>query len=164
MLLTRLVSSEDWEAIKSIYEEGIMTGNATFEMSAPSKEQWYSSHDLECSIVCLDGDKIVGWAALSPVSSRCVYSGVGENSIYVKQDARGKGVGNILLGRLIEIAEDRGFWTIQTGIFPENSASLALHLKHGFREVGRREKIGKMNGVWRDVLFMERRSEVVGIN
>ncbi|MNN96860.1 N-acyltransferase YncA [compost metagenome] len=93
-----------------------------------------------------------------------MYSGVGENSIYVKQDARGKGVGNILLGRLIEIAEDRGFWTIQTGIFPENSASLALHLKHGFRKVGRREKIGKMNGVWRDVLFMERRSEVVGIN
>ncbi|MBB6732073.1 GNAT family N-acetyltransferase [Cohnella zeiphila] len=164
MVKTRLVSIEDWEAVKTIYEEGIMTGNATFETEAPSKEHWYASRNLSCSIVGVNEDQVLGWASLSPVSSRCVYAGVGENSIYVKQNARGKGIGNILLARLIEISEQNGFWTIQTGIFPENKASLALHVKHGFREVGRRDKIGKMNGVWRDVVFLERRSEVVGVN
>ncbi|MCC3373061.1 GNAT family N-acetyltransferase [Cohnella sp. REN36] len=164
MLSTRLISSEDWEAVKAIYEEGILTGNATFETNVPAKDNWFSSRVLECSIVCLDDDKIVGWASLSPVSSRCVYKGVGENSIYVKQDQRGKGVGDYLLGQLIKAAEKTGVWTIQTGIFPENTISIALHLKHGFREVGVRSRIGKMDGVWRDVLFMERRSEVVGVD
>ncbi|MDN4067646.1 N-acetyltransferase family protein [Paenibacillus vini] len=164
MLLTRMVSSEDWEAIKSIYEEGILTGNATFETKAPSKEQWYSSHNLEFSLVCLNDDEVLGWASLSPVSSRCVYAGVAENSIYVRQNVRGRGVGHLLLGKLVELSENNGFWTIQTGIFPENKASIALHSKHGFREIGLRKRVGKMNGVWRDVLFMERRSEVVGID
>lgn len=164
MPLTRKVIEDDWEAIKSIYEEGIHTGNATFETTAPSKEQWFKSHNLDCSIVCLDGGKIVGWASLSPVSSRCVYAGVGENSIYIKASARGKGIGYLLLGHLVDLSEKNGFWTIQTGIFPENLASIALHSKHGFREVGLRKKVGKMNGVWRDVLFMERRSEIVGID
>lgn len=164
MFSARLLTPDDWEAVKTIYEEGIRTGNATFETDVPSKEQWFASHNLACSIVGLEGEQVVGWASLSPVSSRCVHAGVGENSIYISQGARGRGAGDFLLGRLIELAEEQGFWTIQTGIFPENLASVALHKKHGYREIGRRVKIGKKNGVWRDVLFMERRSMVVGVD
>ncbi|WP_277467730.1 MULTISPECIES: GNAT family N-acetyltransferase [unclassified Paenibacillus] len=163
-LANQKANERDWDAIKSIYEEGIQTGNATFETNAPSKEQWFSSHNTECSIVCLDDEEVVGWASLSSVSSRCVYAGVGEDSIYVTASARGKGIGHLLLGKLVEKSEENGFWTIQTGIFPENMMSISLHAKHGFREIGLRKKVGKMNGVWRDVLFMERRSEIVGID
>jgi phosphinothricin acetyltransferase len=157
-LLSRRTIDEDWDQIKSIYLEGISTGNATFQKEAPPKEQWFSGHVSECSIVCIKEDNIVGWAALSKISSRAVYSGVAEVSIYIKQSERGKGIGDFLMKELIEVSENNGFWTLQAGIFPENIPSLKLHFKHGFREVGRREKIWKMNDKWRDVMFLERRS------
>lgn len=151
-----------WNAVRAIYEEGIATGNATFETSAPDWVEWDATHRPDCRLVaCLDG-KVIGWAALSPVSSRCVYAGVAEESIYVAASARGRGVGRQLLMALIEESERAGIWTIQTGIFPENLASLVLHRSCGFRELGLRERLGQMNGVWRDVVFMERRSLVVG--
>ncbi|RED76054.1 GNAT family N-acetyltransferase [Cohnella phaseoli] len=160
----RLVKPEDWEAIKTIYEEGILTGNATFQVEAPTKEQWYASQNLPNSLVAIDNGVVLGWAALSPVSARSVYSGVAEISVYFKLDTRGKGVGDKLLKEIIDLSERNGFWTLQAGIFPENTASIRLHKKHGFREVGRRVRMGKLKEVWRDVLLLERRSEMVGID
>lgn len=148
--------------MKAIYLEGIATGNATFETDAPGWEEWDSKHLRDARLVAEADGKVVGWAALTPVSSRCVYAGVAELSIYVASTIRGKGVGKALLGELIRESEAKGFWTLQTGIFPENKASLALHEKCGFRIVGRRERIGKMNNRWRDVIFLERRSTTVG--
>jgi L-amino acid N-acyltransferase YncA len=153
---------QDWPSVRAIYIEGIATGNATFETEAPSWEEWDSKHLRDARLVAEADGKVVGWAALTPVSSRCVYSGVAELSIYVASAIRGKGVGKALLGELIRESEAKGFWTLQTGIFPENKASLALHEKCGFRTVGRREQIGKMGSRWRDVLFLERRSKTVG--
>ena len=153
----------DWGAVRAIYCEGIATGNATFETDAPAWEAWDKGHLRACRLVARADDQVVGWAALSPVSGRCVYAGVAEVSIYVSASARGQGIGRALLAALVEASERAGLWTLQAGIFPENAASLALHRAHGFREVGRRERIGQMNGVWRDVVFMERRSKVVGI-
>lgn len=155
---------DDWEEVRAIYLEGIATGNATFQKEAPSWEEWDSGHNVDCRIVARSEEVVVGWAALSPVSSRSVYSGVGEVSIYVSQKNNGKGIGSLLLKTLIELSEQSGFWMLQSGIFPENTASLELHRKYGFREVGRRERIGKMDGVWRDTLLLERRSDKVGIN
>ncbi|WP_306298938.1 GNAT family N-acetyltransferase [Bacillus sp. OV166] len=123
-----------------------------------------SGHIKECRLVARLEDKVIGWVALNPVSERCVYAGVAEVSIYVSQSNNGKGIGSRLLNSLIEQSEQNGFWTIQSGIFPENVASLKLHSKHDFREVGRRERIGKMDGVWRDTILLERRSNIVGIN
>lgn len=155
---------EDWEQVLEIYQEGISTGNATFQKEPPTWKTWDSGHILECRIVArLDG-KILGWAALSPVSSRCVYAGVAEVSIYVRHGSKGKGIGSLLLKSLIEISEQNGFWTLQSGIFPENVSSLKLHIKYGFREVGRRERIGQLDGVWRDTILLERRSRVVGMD
>ncbi len=153
---------QDWPSVKAIYLEGIATGNATFETDAPGWEEWDSKHLRDARLVAEADGKVVGWAALTPVSSRCVYAGVAELSIYVASTIRGKGVGKALLGELIRESEAKGFWTLQTGIFPENKASLALHEKCGFRIVGRRERIGKMNNRWRDVIFLERRSTTVG--
>lgn len=155
---------EDWGQIREIYLEGIATGNATLQKEAPSWEAWDKGHILACRIVARSKGKVLGWAALSPISSRCVYSGVAEVSVYVGQKSRGRGVGSILLTSLIEISEQNGFWTLQSGIFPENVSSIKLHIKYGFREVGRRERIGKMDGVWRDVSLLERRSNEVGVN
>ncbi|MGJ7921674.1 N-acetyltransferase family protein [Neobacillus sp. LXY-4] len=154
---------EDWEQVRNIYQEGIATGNATFQKEAPSWEDWNNSHLSECRLVARSEGKVLGWAALSPVSSRCVYAGVAEVSIYVSQSWNGKGIGSKLLESLIQISEKSGYWTLQSGIFPENVSSLKLHLKYGFREVGRRERIGKMDGVWRDTILLERRSKVVGM-
>ncbi|WP_226678381.1 GNAT family N-acetyltransferase [Mesobacillus jeotgali] len=155
---------DDWEKVRAIYLEGIATGHATFQKEAPSWEEWNLSHDAECRIVArLDGD-VVGWAALSPVSSRSVYAGVGEVSVYVSQKHNGKGIGSFLLRSLIEISEQNGFWTLQSSIFPENEGSIQLHKNHGFREMGRRERIGKIEGVWRDTIILERRSRIVGNN
>lgn len=158
---------EDWEQVRSIYLEGIMTGHATFEADAPSWEKWNASHLRECRLVARSSDSgssdgIVGWAALSPVSERCVYSGVAEVSVYVGEKGRGHGTGRALLSALVEASEKCGIWTLQAGVFPENLASIKLHLKCGFREVGRRERLGRMNGAWRDVLLLERRSKRVG--
>jgi L-amino acid N-acyltransferase YncA len=149
---------EHWPAVAAIYEEGIATGDATFETAAPSWEAWDASHLADHRLVALLGGEVVGWAALAPVSGRCVYRGVAENSVYVAARASGRGIGRLLLEALIEGAERAGLWTIETGIFPENAASLALHHRCGFRTVGRRERLGRMNGVWRDVLLLERRS------
>lgn len=161
------MKDEDWEQVRSIYLEGIMTGHATFETDAPSWEKWNASHLRECRLVarCRDSSVgIVGWAALSPVSDRCVYSGVAEVSVYVGERGRGQGTGRALLDGLVEESEKCGIWTLQAGVFPENIASIKLHLKCGFREVGRRESLGRMNGVWRDVLLLERRSKRVGVD
>jgi len=150
-----------WDAVARIYGEGLATGNATFETETPSFERWDASHLAGHRLVArLDGT-IVGWAALAPVSERCVYRGVAENSVYVAGHARGVGVGYRLLRALVEAAEADGIWTVQTGVFPENTASVALHERCGFRVVGLRERLGLLHGVWRDVLFLERRSSLM---
>ena len=156
-----LMNDEDGLAVMEIYRQGLATGNATFETTVPAWEDWDGGHLKHSRLVVRDGQQILGWAALSPVSGRCVYGGVAEVSVYVGESGRGKGVGSALLTALIASSEKEGIWTLQAGIFPENEASIKLHLKHGFREVGRRERIGKMNGVWRDTILLERRSRVV---
>src|SRR5713101_6852761 len=154
--------ASDWEAVRSIYVEGIATGNATFETDAPDWEAWNRNHLSFARLIARDDMSILGWAALGPVSSRRVYAGVAEVSVYVAAAARGMGVGRSLLVALIDEAERNGLWTLQAGIFPENTASIALHKSCGFREVGRRERIGLLCGVWRDVILLERRSRTIG--
>lgn len=156
------MTAEDWSRVRAIYVQGIETGDATFETSAPSWEQWDAKHCPVPRLVLRIDDEIAGWAALSPYSSRDVYRGVGEVSIYVAADRRGAGLGHILLEALISRSEETGFWTLQAGIFPENQPSVELHRRHGFVIAGKRERIGKLAGVWRDVLLMERRSRQVG--
>jgi L-amino acid N-acyltransferase YncA len=153
----------DWPVVRAIYLDGIATGQATFETEAPSWEKWDAGHLPSPRLVARESDDVLGWAALSPVSERCVYAGVAEISVYVSATHRGRGVGGKLLTSLIEESEKNGIWTLQAGIFQENTASLALHRSCGFREVGRRERIGKMNGVWRDTVLLERRSNLVGV-
>jgi L-amino acid N-acyltransferase YncA len=159
----RAMEETYWPQVEAIYRAGIETGDATFETTTPTYERWTLSSVSGCSLVACDGDTIFGWCKISLVSDRCVYAGVGEVSTYVHTEAKGKGVGSTLLATLIQKSEEKGFWTLNAGIFPENEASIKLHRKHGFREVGRRERIGKMNGVWRDVLLFERRSSVTGV-
>jgi L-amino acid N-acyltransferase YncA len=158
------MKENDWEQVRSIYLEGIATGDATFETEAPSWDKWNAAHISSCRLVARSGDTVRGWAALSPVSSRCVYGGVAEVSIYIGQRYRGMGLGRALLMALITESEKNGLWTLQAGIFPENQASIDLHKRCGFREVGRRERIGKMDGRWRDTVLLERRSSIVGID
>jgi L-amino acid N-acyltransferase YncA len=153
----------DWPGVRAIYREGIATGNATFERSPPEWDQWDTGHLRVCRLVARREGRPVGWAALSRVSVRPVYAGVAEVSVYVGEAARGAGVGKALLAALVHEAERAGFWTLQAGIFPENRASIAIHEKAGFRVVGTRERLGAMNGRWRDVVLMERRSRVVGV-
>ena len=153
-----------WEEVAAIYEAGIATKQATFETKAPSWETWDLAHRKDCRLVALLEDQIVGWAALSNVSGRCVYAGVAEVSIYIKADYRGKGIGNLLMETLIRESEGNGIWTLQAGIFPENMASLRLHHKHGFRTLGIKERIGKMEDTWRDVAQLERRSSIAGMD
>jgi L-amino acid N-acyltransferase YncA len=164
----RPMTPEDWPSVRAIYEEGIATGDATFEASAPTWAEWDRGHVRECRIVATGAAtatgeaEVLGWAALSPVSGRCVYAGVAEVSVYVGATARGRAVGRALLEHLIEESERRGYWTLQAGVFPENVASVALHRRCGFRVVGTRERLGEMNGRWRDVVLLERRSPHVG--
>jgi L-amino acid N-acyltransferase YncA len=153
----------DWPIVKLIYQEGIATGDATFETEAPDWDQWNKSHLSECRLVARAGNEIVGWAALSPVSGRCVYCGVAEVSLYIKSPARKQGIGKALLRAVVRESERIGIWTLQGGTFPDNAASLAIQKACGFREVGVREKIGCMNRRWRDVILTERRSKIVGI-
>jgi len=150
---------EDWPAVERIYLEGIATGNATFETESPGWEAWEAKHHTHSRLITRGEQGVLGWAALSPVSTRRVYAGVAEVSIYVSDGARGKGVGKALLGALVTKSEENGIWTLQAGIFPENDASIALHKACGFREVGMREKMGKLRGVWRDVVLLERRAK-----
>ena len=156
------MEAADWEAVRAVYLEGIATGDATFETEAPGWEKWDAAHLPHCRLVARSGTSLAGWAALSPVSARKVYAGVAETSVYVAANFRGVGVGHALLRALVTCSEQHGIWTLQAGIFPENVASLALHRQYGFREVGRRERLGKMNEKWRDVILLERRSENVG--
>jgi L-amino acid N-acyltransferase YncA len=158
----RDLRSDDWPEVARIFEEGIRTGNATFEIEVPSWAAWDTAHLPEPRLVAERDGRVVVWIALAPVSSRCCYAGVAEVSAYVAEGARGEGVGKALLGAVIESSERAGIWTLETGVFPENAASLGLLQRFGFRVVGTRERIGEMHGMWRDVVFLERRSEVVG--
>ena len=158
------MSADDWEPVRTIYLEGIATGHATFEQDAPTWDVWDAAHLRVARLVARDDRRIKGWAALSAVSGRCVYAGVAEVSVYVGAAFRGEGVGKALLEELIRAAEAAGIWTLQAGVFPENKASTGLHLRCGFREVGRRERIGRMHGLWRDTLLLERRSKIVGVD
>jgi L-amino acid N-acyltransferase YncA len=161
VLEVRELRREDWPAVKAIYEQGIAGGDATFETEAPSWDDWDRSHLKGHRLVALQEGEVVGWAALAPVSERCVYGGVSEDSVYVADAARHRGVGRALLEQLIEGAEGDGIWTIQAGVFPENQAAIKLHRRCGFRVVGVRERIGSHHGAWRDVVLMERRSGVI---
>ena len=152
-----------WESVKRIYAEGVATGNATFQTSVPTWEEWDSAHVKNSRLVAMENETVLGWAALTAVSGRCVYAGVGEVSVYVSNEAKGKGIGKKLLNVLIEESEKNDFWTLQAGIFPENIASIKIHEECGFRLIGKRERIGQMNGVWRDTLLLEKRSERTGI-
>lgn len=157
------MKSVDWNAVRAIYEEGIATGHATFETEVPEWREWDRSHLRDCRLVAKAKDQVVGWTALSPVSERCVYAGVAEVSIYITSSARGQGIGKALLKALIDKSEKVGIWTLQAGVFPENTASIALHKACGFREIGYRSRIGQTGTVWRDVVLLEHRSEMVGI-
>lgn len=162
------MSAGDWPAVCAIYREGIDTGDATFEAAPPKTwDDWCANHVPRCSLVARDGERVCGWVAISPVSGRCVYAGVAEISIYVTSGYRGRGVGRALLGAVATAAEEEGIWSLQAGVFPENTASLRLLERQGFRVVGRRERLGRMSygrhaGRWRDVILLERRSARVG--
>ena len=160
----RSLTPADWEAVRKIYVEGIETGQATFETEAPDWTRWDAGHRKDCRLAACDAARVLGWAALSPVSSRKVYAGVAEVSVYVTAEARGRGVGEALLRRLIVSSEDAGLWTLQASIFPENAASMRVHLKLGFRQIGSRERIARHRGVWRDTVILERRSLLAGLS
>jgi L-amino acid N-acyltransferase YncA len=152
----------DWSAVAAIYAEGIASGQATFETAVPAWAEWDGAHRADCRLVARRADQVVAWAALSPVSRRQVYAGVAEVSLYVAAAARRQGIGRALLQALIAASERQGLWTLQAGVLAENQASLALCQTCGFRVVGRRERLGQLHGVWRDVILLERRSQVVG--
>ena len=164
MVTLRSLEPEDWPVVREIYAQGIATGDATLETSPPDWEAWNRSHVSELRYVAMSGSgEISGWAALTPVSGRCVYAGVAEVSVYIGSAFRGQKVGDALLKHLILESEKNSYWTLQAGIFPENVPSMKLHEKNGFRVIGYRENIGKMNGIWRSVNLLERRSKVTGI-
>jgi len=156
------LTAADWDDVRRIYLEGIASGNATFETEPPAWEKWDRGHRADARLVAREGGRVVGWAALSRVSERCVYEGVAEVSVYVASEARGRGVGRRLLDELVRASEEAGIWTLQAGIFPENAASVALHERCGFRAVGIRKRLGRLHGRWRDVALLERRSTRVG--
>src|SRR5713226_7871027 len=156
------MSASDWQHVRRIYLEGLATVQATFETEAPSWETWNADHLPFARLVAVLYGRVEGWAALSPVSRRAVYCGVAEVSVYVGRDWRGQGVGRVLLERLIEASEKNGIWTLQASIFPQNEASIALHKSCGFREVGVRERIARLHGVWRNTALLERRRNAVG--
>jgi L-amino acid N-acyltransferase YncA len=158
------LTADHWEVVREIYEAGIASRNATFEKKSPDWETWDRSHRQDCRLLAISQGRVAGWAALSNVSERCVYAGVAEVSIYMDPSFSGKGIGSLLMKRLIEESEKKGIWTLQAGIFPENSASIRLHEKNGFRVIGMREKIGKLDGIWRNTVLLERRSRIAGMD
>lgn len=158
------MKAADWTNVAEIYRQGIETGNATFQQEIPTWDDWNNGHIKSCRIVAEIDNEIVGWAALTAVSGRCVYAGVAEVSVYISNNYRGQKIGTKLLDKLIAESENEKLWTLQAGIFPENIASLKIHEDLGFRKIGHREKIGKMNGIWRDTVLLERRSKVIGID
>jgi len=153
-----------WPDVRRIYQEGINTGQATFETSCPEWKEWDSAHTPDCRLVAVRNEEVVGWAALTPVSGRCVYAGVAEVSVYIAESARARGIGKQLLNALITESEKCGYWTLQASVFATNTVSISLHEAAGFRLIGTRERIGQRNGVWLDTVIMERRSTTVGIN
>lgn len=160
----RALTAEDWPDVRRIYEEGIASGDATFETRVPDWETWDAARRPEARLVAEEEGRVVGFAALSPFSSRPVYDGVAEVMVYVADDARGRGVGTSLLEGLVAASEAAGIWTLLAGIFPENEASIRAHERVGFRQMGRHERIGRFHdGRWRDTVVMERRSDVVGV-
>ncbi|RKR14445.1 phosphinothricin acetyltransferase [Maribacter vaceletii] len=154
---------DNWGAVAKIYKEGIDTHMATFETKVPKYQDWDTSHLQIGRLVMVKEDKVLGWAALSPVSSRCVYGGVAEVSVYIGKEHRGLGIGKLLMRQLILESEIAKIWTLQSGIFPDNIGSITLHKKMGFRYIGKRERIGKLKGVWKDNVLFERRSKIIGI-
>lgn len=161
-IVIREMAADDWASVRLIYLAGIATGQATFETEAPNWTDWNHAHLPAPRLVAVSDETVVGWAALSPVSKRSPYAGVAEVSVYVGENMRGRGVGSLLLDALVTQSESVGIWTLQASIFPENSASVSLHKSCGFREVGTRRRIGKLNDIWRDTVLLERRSEAVG--
>jgi len=159
-LLIEQMQAQHWPAVELIYAQGLATGNASFETDTPSWEQFQAGHLPGHLLVALEADAVLGWAVLSPVSDRCAYQGVAEDSVYVAEKARGRGVGRALLTQLTRRAESAGIWTVQAGIFAENTASIALHHACGFHTVGLRERLGQREGIWRDVLLVERRGSI----
>ena len=162
-LAFRKLHKADWAKVSEIYQDGLDTGDASFETKAPNWNYWNDAHLKECRLIAEIDNEIIGWAALSPVSSRQVYSGVAEVSVYVSPKFSGQKIGTKLLERLVLESEENGIWTLQASIFPENVASIVIHESVGFRKVGYREKIGEINGVWRDTILVERRSKKVGV-
>ncbi|PCN48785.1 N-acetyltransferase [Curtobacterium sp. 'Ferrero'] len=167
-LTVRAMTAADWPSVQSIYREGIATGNATFEAEPPEWAAFDAGKLPAHRLVAVDGDEVLGWVAVSPTSARPVYRGVVEHSVYVAEQARGRGVGHTLLEALITSTEAAGIWTIQSSLFPENTASIALHAGHGFRQIGTRERVALMGygpfaGRWRDTVLIERRSARVGV-
>ena len=161
LVAIRTLQPSDWPALAAIYQQGIDTGQATFETLAPSPDEMASRYLAAPQLVAHSNGVVVGYALLSAVSGRGVYSGVAEVSLYVRADRRGQGIGGRLLPVLVADSEALGFWTLQAGIFPENEASVALHHRAGFRTVGYRQKLAQQHGIWRDVLLLERRSQLV---
>ena len=159
------MTESDWNQVSNIYFEGIKTGLATFQTDIPTWMDWNNSHIDSCRLVAVLGDIVLGWCALSPASSRCVYAGVAEVSIYISEKYKGQGIGTDLLTNLIKLSEENGFWTLYSGIIRKNARSISLHEKCGFRRIGLREKVAKMNNEkWLDVILMERRSKTVGVD
>ena len=163
MITIRPFVKSDFPSVKDIYQQGIDSGEATFQEQAKDYDVWNESLLPSCRLVAESNRQIIGWAALPSTSNQCVYSGIAEVSVYVSSNSQGLGVGNSLLKALIKASEEEGIWTLQAGIFPENKASIHIHSKNGFKVLGIREKLGQMNGIWRDIVFMERRSKVVGL-
>jgi len=163
-IVIRSMQPTDWVKVAEIYKQGIETGNATFQQTIPSWDEWNSVHISSCRIIAEVDKELAGWAALSAVSSRPVYAGVAEVSVYVNSNYRGQQIGTELLQAIISESESMGFWTLQSGILIENSASIAIHKKSGFREIGYRENVAKMNDVWRNTVLFERRSNVAGMD
>jgi L-amino acid N-acyltransferase YncA len=159
----RLFEAHDWKAVSAIYELGLLTKNASFETRVPDYDSWIKKFHSHLLWVAVDNAQAVGWAGLQPVSARKVYEGVAEVSIYIHQESAGRGIGSMIMKHLIEESEKAGIWTLHASIFPENETSIRLHLRHGFREVGYREKVGQLEGKWRNTVFFERRSKKVGL-
>jgi L-amino acid N-acyltransferase YncA len=157
------LTTEHWPEVRAIYAEGLATGNANFSHQVPDWEKWNAAHVNTCRLVATADGNVVGWAALTAISDSCVFAGVAEVSIYVAEGRRGEGIGKKLLSELIKLSEENNFWTLESRIFAENLGSIKIHEENGFRIVGRRERIGMLNGVWRDTILMERRSEKTGV-
>jgi phosphinothricin acetyltransferase len=157
------LTEKHWPEVRTIYEMGIATGNAHFSMQVPEWDEWDHEHVKNCRLAAIANNEVLGWAALTAISDRCVFAGVAEVSVYVAENARGNGIGKKLLAELIKQSEQNNYWTLEARIFSENIPSIKIHQDNGFRIIGKRERIGKLNGVWRDVILLERRSLNVGV-